>query len=524
MKRSILGITLVSLGATLGTTGCSDFLSGNDFINNPNNPSAATLQQSFMAVQAAFFGAQESTLPLTTCMWMQQCTGIGGRFVGQYGRYTVTDASWSGDFSAVYTGGGLVDVRRVENGARAANDKTWLGIAQVYEAFLIGNAADLWGDIPYREAAGNLATPALDPQMQVYGDVQALLDSAIVNLGAAVGTGPAVSDLVYGGNRTTWIQAANTLKARFYMHTAESVGATAYTAAITAATAGISDTANDFRTLHGSGTGEGNIWVQFSATTFGQDVVAGKRLVDIMVARTDPRLVQFFDKNTTAKWEASHKYTIGVLILDPNGNAQEVSALVGDSVSGPTEPAWPTTVGATKDDSSASGVVRWRNYGLPYGGQDVNVPQRAATVSKLGGTRHDALFRQPLVTYAENQLILAEAKHATANDPGALVNLNNARAIVPLSALVGITGTALLDSIMNEKYVALFQNIETYNDYRRTCRPALAPFPTSEFANKVPGRLFYGLAEENANPNIPSSSVQLSTNGFRNPNDPAACP
>jgi len=38
-----------------------------------------------------------------------------------------------------------------------------------------------------------------------------------------------------------------------------------------------------------------------------------------------------------------------------------------------------------------------------------------------------------LVTYAENQLILAEAKHATANDPGALINLNNARAIVPLS-------------------------------------------------------------------------------------------
>ncbi len=460
MKRSILGVTIVSLGISLGTAGCSDFLTGTVLVNNPNNPSNATLQQSFMSVQAGVFGWQESTVPLTTCMWMQQCTGIGGRFVEQYAQYTVTDASWSFDFSSVYTGGGLIDIRRVESGARAANDRTWLGIGQVYEAFLMGSAAALWGDIPYREAVGNVATPALDPQMQIYGDVQALLDSAIVNLNAAVGPGPQASDLVYAGDRVKWIQAANTLKARYFMHTAEVDGATAYTAAIAAAGAGISTAANDFRTFHGSGTGEGNIWNQFFSTTFGSDVVAGKPLADIMVARSDPRLPQYFG-------------------LNQKGG---------------------------------------------YGGQDINTPVNDSLVSRLAGTRNDPLFRQPLITYAENQLILAEAKHATADDPGALINLNNARAVVPLSALVGITGTALLDSIMTEKYVALFQNIESYSDYRRTCRPALAPYPTTEFGNKVPGRLFYGLAEENANPNIPSSSVQLSTNGFRNPNDPAACP
>ena len=460
MKRTILRVTIVSLGVALGTTGCSDFLTGNDFVKNPNNPSNATLQQSFLAVQAGVFGWQESTLPLTTCMWMQQCTGIGGRFVEQYGQYTVNDLSWSFDFSSVYTGGGLVDIRRVESATRAANDRTWLGVAQVYEAFLIGSAADLWGNIPYREAASIVVKPALDPQLQVYGDVQALLDSAIVNLNAATGVGPQASDLVYGGNPTKWIQAANTLKARYFMHTAELNGATAYTAAITAAGAGISDTTNDFRTFHGSGTGEGNIWNQFFSTTFGSDVVAGKRLADIMVARSDPRLPQYFGRNA---------------------------------------------------------------YGT-YGGQDVNTPVNDSSVSRLAGTRNNPRFRQPLITYVENQLILAEAKHATTNDPGALINLNNARAVVPLPALVAVVGPALLDSIMTEKYVALFQNIETYSDYRRTCRPVLTPFPTTEFSNKVPGRLFYGLAEANANPNIPPPSAQLATNGFRNPNDPAACP
>jgi len=463
MKRSIRSVAIVTLAVSLsgGAMGCSSFLTGTDVVNDPNHPSAATLQQSFMAVQAGFFGMQESTLPLTTCMWMQQCTGIGGRFVEQYGEYTVTNASWSFDFTSIYSGGGLVDIRKVETDARAANDRVWLGIAQVYEAFVVGTAADLWGDIAYRDAVGSVATPTLDPQMQVYGDVQALLDSAIINLNSATGTGPLGADLVYGGNAAKWIAAANTLKARFYLHTAEANGTAAYTAAITAANSGISAAAGDFLTYHGSGTGEGNIWVQFAATTFGQDVVAGKRLVDIMVARSDPRLTQYFAQN----------------------------ALGG------------------------------------YGGQDVNPPPVPANqVSALGGTRHVATFRQPLLTYVENQLILAEAKHATGNDPGALINLNNARAVVPLSALSGITGAALLDSIMTEKYVALFQNLETYNDYRRTCLPALVPFASTEFSNKIPGRLFYGLAEENANPNIPSPSTQLSTNGFRNPNDPAACP
>ncbi len=465
MTRSITSIAIVSLGLGLGAAGCSDFLNGNDLINDPNNPSNATLQQSFVAVQSGQFGFQESTVPLTVCMWMQQCTGIGGRFVEQFGEYTVTDGSFSFDFGSVYSGGGLIDIRRVEAGARAINDKFYLGVGQVWEAFVMGTAADLWGDIPYSEAVGNATTPGLDPQMQVYTNITDLLDSAIANISAG-GGGPGPADLVYGSadsvplQRLRWIQAAYTLKARFLMHTAEVNGASAYTAAITAANNGISSSVGDFTTKHQNVTGEQNIWYSFSLTTFGQDVVAGKALADIMVARSDPRLPQYFGLN----------------------------ALGG------------------------------------YGGQDVNVKVSDSTVSKLIGTRDAPDFAQPLVTYVENQLILAEAKHATADDPGALTNLNNARAAVPLPALVGITGAALLDSIMTEKYVALFQNLEAYNDYRRTCFPAITPFATTEFNNLVPGRLFYGIAEANANPNIPSPSTQLATNGFRNSNDPAACP
>ena len=114
---------------------------------------------------------------------------------------------------------------------------------------------------------------------------------------------------------------------------------------------------------------------------------------------------------------------------------------------------------------------------------------------------------------------MAEAYNQTGSDPLALTHLNNARAAVPLPALVGITGVALLDSIMTEKYVTLFQNMETWNDYRRMCIPRLTPYNTGavnpQWRGKIPGRLFYGGTEMNVNPNMyPVNAFKLE--GWRN--------
>src|SRR2546429_598163 len=129
----------------------------------------------------------------------------------------------------------------------------------------------------------------------------------------------------------------------------------------------------------------------------------------------------------------------------------------------------------------------------------MNVSQPSDSISAIkGGGRNVQDFRQPLVTYQENELILAEAYSQTGNDPVALTHLNNARAVAPLPALVAITGTALRDSIMIEKYVALFQNIEVWSDYRRTCVPALTPYLKANpiWRGKIPARLYYGGTED----------------------------
>jgi len=473
--RRLSTVRLAASLAVLGASGCSDFLSSDKVRLDPNNPSAATADQLFIAVQAGQFAQQEGIIALVACMWMQQCTGTSNflQVLEQYG-ITSEDVAFPA-FSAIYEGGGLVDIKQIEAAKAAAGDRPYLGIAQVWEAVAMAVAADIYGDIPYREAAGNVATPALDPQAQVYGDLQALLSDAIANLGGA-GPGPGALDLVHGGNTAKWIEAANTLKARLYMHTVErdnnQIDNAALGNAVTYALLGISDPANDLKSRHTSQPGEDNMWYQFKVRSgFGNFVVAGRALVDLMIARNDPRLPEYFSAS------------------DPG----------------------------------------------PYGGLDPfggRSPGATNTISLLEGTRNSPTFSQPIVTFIENELILAEAYYRLGQMANAQTHFDNARASVPGLAPKTITS---ISDIMEEKYVAMFQSIEVWNDYKRSCYPAIAAVPTAAFGNRVPGRLFYGTSESNANPNVPNRSVQLqvggnivstppATPGFRNPNDPNPCP
>src|SRR3989442_2947569 len=108
MIRS-LPVILVSLGAAAGAVGCNRFLMGDKLSENPNRPAAATRDQLFVGVQAFQFAEQESSIPLVVCMWMQQCTGTGVRFVSVLGSYGVKGTDFSTNFTCVYTCGGLVE-------------------------------------------------------------------------------------------------------------------------------------------------------------------------------------------------------------------------------------------------------------------------------------------------------------------------------------------------------------------------------------------------------------------------------
>jgi starch-binding outer membrane protein, SusD/RagB family len=136
-----------------------------------------------------------------------------------------------------------------------------------------------------------------------------------------------------------------------------------------------------------------------------------------------------------------------------------------------------------------------------------------ANLSDISAARLDPGFSQPLVTANENLLIWAEAAYRTGATGPALTELNAERSLAG-AAPVAASGSALLHAILTEKYVAEFQNIEAWNDYKRTCFPNFTPTVTGLI---IPARLFYDLSERQTNTSIPAPQDQPS----RNANDPA---
>src|SRR6266550_2791932 len=451
MQRHIK-LAAAGFGLVAAVSGCGNFLDASKAVADPNAPTAASVNQLLAGIEANVFGEQEGPVAMLICEWMQQCAGTAGRFVEVQGTYTITNNSFDGSFASVYTAGGLKAIKDAEARADALPDKLIKGILEVLETMNVLFGADNWGSIPYRDAVTS-ATPTFDPQLQIYDDLLKLLDQAIADVNAGATSPLAFYDVVYGGDPVKWVQAAHTLKARIYLHLAEVRGPAQYASARTEALSGISAPANDWKTVHSEATSERNMWLQFQLTSFGQDLVAGAALVQIMKAQSDPRLPDYFGKNTTGGY-------------------------------GGYDVATQLTVGG---DPS------------PIANSNRNVPT----------------FSQPIITYDENQLIIAETEFRAGSIPNAALALNNVRSRFGKSVIAAPT----LADIMTEKYIALFQNIEYWNDYRRTCLPTLTP---ALGRSVVPGRIPYGITEVQTNPNTPADPGPTLITG-RNENDPTAC-
>jgi starch-binding outer membrane protein, SusD/RagB family len=448
---------------------CGDaYLEGPGITTDPNQPSVATIDQLYHSMQVRQFSYHSGDLARTASMYVQQMAGSAQQYTDR-ANYQMVEGDFTTYFTFTYTGGGLVDMRRIQQ--MAGTDRTYAGIAKVYEGMLIGTAASLWGDIPFSEAVGDIAKPRLDDQADVYAGVQGILDEAIADLGSGQGPGPGALDLVYDGDRAKWIEAAHTLKARFYMHwveaqnytgadhngkTAQQIQADAQKAcggncverARASAQRGISATAHNWRTWHRAADGEDNLWYQFMIVQRASYISANRTLVDTLRTRNDPRLTQYFATNT-------------------------------------------------------------------QGGVNASAPASSTPGANLSATRGARDFRQPVITYQENQLILAETAFRQGAEAQALTHLNNVRTAEGVPTYPGLSGQPLLRQIGMEYWISLFQQIEAWQVWQRLCTPGLTPVRGTE----VVGRLLYGSGERSANPNIPAPSQQQ----VRNDNDPAAC-
>jgi hypothetical protein len=267
------------------------------------------------------------------------------------------------------------------------------------------------------------------------------------------------------------------LKARFYMHWVEAQRAGADEAqtacagtciqkALDAAQKGIASSAGNWNARHSSASTENNLWYQFLRDRSGY-ISAGAYLVNQLRNDSDPRLSIYYSPGTDTN--------AGQYIGSPPGTPGN-------------DP------GTTASSLSATG------FGNPA-------------------------FNEPIVTCAETQFIVAEAQYALGNTTAARNAANAGLACQETQYSIALpdigaalSGQALLDEILRQKYIASFLNLEAWNDWKRTCRPVLISNTQVQVVN-MPGRLYYGQAERQTNPNLPIPNQQPA----RNTNDPAGC-
>ncbi len=445
---ALLGMSLVA---------CEDLVEGiND---DPNNiPIDAVAAVNFLrGAQLANIQVQLGHEQRITASWSGHMVGYQNLYKPLY-EYNLTSAESNGFWSFTYQGV-VNQVRHIRN--IASEDKLLTGIAKVLEAHAVGTLAAAYGDIPYTEAINPaISDPKFDSQRSVFAALQTLLDGAIADLtGATKRSLP--EDLYYNGDNAKWLEAAYTLKARYFTLTKE------YDKALAAAQKGISKVANNmlFKPVNSTNTSDKNLlYTLYSGSRAGD---LGNR-TSYLIKLIDPASA-IVRNNAKTQEHARHAY----LLVDEK---------VGANNKGAANSLEPMPLVTYQENQLTLAECAARTQGFDQGLQYLNA-YRAALAS---GTVFKKINTADPLKY--------DAYVAADFDNGGMENADN---LLPLRAL--------LREIVEERYVSFFSQWLVFNDARRLRKSdsdIAVKFPlNTPTATKYPERIIYPQNELNANEN-----------------------
>lgn len=445
MKKKLINIALA--GTLLFSYSCKSWIE-EDYNIDPNSPSDVTLDLILPGTQMAWGYYLGGDLSRYNSIFIQQVAGVDRQMAGT-DSYSFTESEvdnvWASTYATVLEELSIVISKSQDEGAPSPH---YEGIAQVMTASVLLSMSDLYGDMPYSEAFGlaeNLR-PKYDTQEEIYATILTLLSDGRANLGAAESTfEPGSDDVIYGGDLASWTAFAYAIEAKAHLHLGL-MDAGNYTKAIDAVNNSFTANGEDALIPFYSSVTENNPWFQFNDQR--GDIRMGKNLVDMMLANNDPRLASYCS-------------------TDDNGD------YVGSG-------AGEANVAASFPDGF------WTSGNSPVA----------------------------LATYYEMLFIKAEALFQTGDAAGAAAAFNDA--VMANLSFVGVSdgafeaavanedaGSITLEKIMNQKYVAMFTQSESYTDWRRTGFPVLTP-ATGE--TKIPTKWPYAQSERFYNgDNLPST-------------------
>ena len=442
---SMLAITLMA------ATSCKKFLDVND---NPNAPTTVSPKVLLPSAEGAIAYTQGGDVSRFTGIMSQYITGYSRQFYG-YSRYIMTEEDFNNLWYNLYAGG-MEDLHSISSYADSHPGQytTYQAISNIMMAYTLGMATDLFGNVPYTEAfmGNDNLVPAYDSQEDIYNSLQTLLSSAIDSLNNEPGDDvetPYAEDFVYNGDVASWINFANALRARFYIHLAN-VDATAAQSALGILAQG-GFTGNGDLARFPFSSSQHSPWYQYieqrdDITYSADEDGVGNYLSNTMSANSDPRYGIYIDVN-------------------------------GDYWGG--------------------------GYLGPYYSAD-NSPVFFMTYSEQKFVEAEALLRTTNDP-TQAQTAFTDAIQASMDQVGVDAT-SSATYITAMGTLSSNVDTAM-SQIMYEKYIADYLHPESWNDWRRTGYPALTP--NAGVLSQIPRRLIYPTNERLYNPNDDNSSSNL---------------
>jgi SusD/RagB-like outer membrane lipoprotein len=370
-----------------------------------------------------------------------------------------------------------------------ANDSNKLSVARIWKAYLYHRITDLYGDIPYTEAAKANSTqiflPKYDTQEFIYKDLLKELDEAALALDPAKPTfGNA--DFIYNGDVAKWKKFSYSLMLRLAMRLTKVDPALAQTWANKAIAGGVilntadnaimkyTDGPND---INRNPVGFDSRKQDFTAGSFGQKNVEGGKLaktfIDVLQATADPRISVY-----AGVWQ---------------GNVQNTSLAVQKGFPNGTKTAPTPAEQATYSEPNQSTVFRYDAPIMVLSNAETNfLLAEAAARGWYAGETDQALYEKGVQASFLNMGIYGTAYTITDATPYLTAN--------PFNAAGSFEDK--MNQIHTQIWIALFvDEQEIYANWRRTGYPVLVPvnFPGNVTNGTIPRRFKYPTSEYSVN-------------------------
>lgn len=460
MKRLLLYSLLIGLLAS-----CSSLVE--DLNEDPNSPTSASYQYILTGTEVGNMNLHTGEVARKAGIFSGYYTGIDRQHLG-FSQYAVSTSDFDGHWNAVYVQVVInalsTEAAAIEEGA----DGITVGIAQVLRAMALGTAAGLWGDIPFAEAGvPEIENPAFEGQVAAFESTQALLDQAIDNLQAGTGRPVAGSDIHFDGSPAPWLEVANTLKARYYLHAKD------YARAYEFAQKGISSPANSLNGPHGDAVDNSNLNFQFFAIQSRQsDLIVSPFMASLLDgdAASSPDINNY---RGNAKTNEAGRY--GYLFRTTDLGVQP------NTVNGFAAQSAPSPMVTYEENLLILAEAGYRTAGFEVGLGHLNDFR-----AYLNGGGYFASAGGSSIQY--------DAYTAADFESGGMENADG------LSA-----GDALLREILEERYITFFGLIEGFNDTRRTEGETAVRVPVEpNVGDQLPQRFLYPTTEIDRNLNVPT--------------------